>query len=95
MATRKRGAPVGNKNAEKDPVWRAAINRALEKRHKGGRAAALDELAEALLNAAKGGDMTALKELGDRLDGKPKQSIDLDAKVAVVPDVSLTMSTMK
>lgn len=95
MANGKRGAPVGNKNGEKDPVWRAAINRAIESRHKEGRAAALSKLANALLDAAEQGDIQALRELGDRLDGKPKQSMDLNAKVSVVPDVSLVMSSMK
>jgi hypothetical protein len=35
----------------------------------------LDELADSLIDAAKGGDISALKELGDRLDGKPSQAI--------------------
>lgn len=35
----------------------------------------LDELANSLIDSAKGGDISALKELGDRLDGKPSQAI--------------------
>jgi hypothetical protein len=35
----------------------------------------LDELANSLIDAAKGGDISALKELGDRLDGKPSQAL--------------------
>lgn len=35
----------------------------------------LEELADSLITAAKGGDISALKELGDRLDGKPAQAI--------------------
>jgi hypothetical protein len=35
----------------------------------------LDELADSLITAAKGGDISALKELGDRLDGKPSQAL--------------------
>ena len=34
-----------------------------------------DELAEKLLSACDAGDLAALKELGDRLDGKANQSI--------------------
>jgi hypothetical protein len=35
----------------------------------------LDELALKLIAAGKTGDISALKELGDRLDGKPSQAI--------------------
>lgn len=69
------GAPIGNQNARKGKPWQAAINRALEKRSKVDQMHALDELAERLLRACDEGDITALKELGDRLDGKPAQAI--------------------
>lgn len=69
------GAPVGNQNAANARVWKAAIERALEARGRGDRLAALNALAEQLLLKAEAGDMTALKELGDRLDGKPAQAI--------------------
>lgn len=35
----------------------------------------LDELAFALINAGKSGDVPALKEIGDRLDGKVPQAL--------------------
>lgn len=69
------GAPVGNKNAAKAKVWHAAILRALDKRGAGDRVAALDELAGKLLDLVATGDLQALKEFGDRLDGKPAQAI--------------------
>jgi hypothetical protein len=68
------GAPLGNKNGAKAKQWSAAIERALERRT-GSRAEALDELAEKLLAQCDEGSMTALKELGDRLDGKAAQSV--------------------
>lgn len=37
-------------------------------------------IAERLIDAASEGDMVALKELGDRLDGKPVQAIDADIR---------------
>ena len=70
-------APLGNQNAAKAKMWSAAINRALEKRAGGDKIKALDALAEKLLAACESGDLPALKELGDRLEGKPGQSIDL------------------
>lgn len=73
------GAPVGNKNAAKAKVWHAAIMRALDKRGGGDRIAALDELAGKLLDLVATGDLAALKEFGDRLDGKPAQVVIGDA----------------
>ena len=72
------GAPAGNQNAAKAKVWNAAIMRALDAR--GSRLEqknALDALADALLDKAAEGDMGALKELGDRLDGKSAQALTL------------------
>ncbi len=70
-------APFGNQNAAKAKVWSAAINRALDKRSRGKkpRIEALDELAEKLLALAESGDLGALRELGDRLEGKPAATI--------------------
>ena len=70
-----RGAPLGNQNAARAKVWQAAILRALEHRSRADQKAELDRLASVLLDKAAEGDMTALKELGDRLDGKPAQAV--------------------
>ena len=70
------GAPVGNQNAAKAKVWHAAIMRALDKRGAGDRVKALDELAGKLLDLVGTGDLAALKEFGDRLDGKPAQAVE-------------------
>lgn len=69
-------AAIGNQYAAKSKKWAAAIQRALDKRGVSG-VEALDALAEKLLAKADEGDMGALKELGDRLDGKPAQSMTL------------------
>jgi hypothetical protein len=70
------GAPVGNQNAARAKVWRAAIMRALERRKPADeRVQAIDELADQLINLVALGDLGALKEFGDRLDGKPAQAI--------------------
>lgn len=68
-------APIGNKNAARGKLWRAAIERALDIRGGGDRVQALNVLADKLLAACAEGDLAALKELGDRLDGKPAQTI--------------------
>ena len=78
----KGGAPEGNKNAAGGVQWRNAIKTALAKRSKSKSDAqkALVELAEKMLVAADNGESWAIKELGDRIDGKAPQSIDLKVK---------------
>jgi len=81
-------AAIGNQYAAKERVWRSAIERALEKRSAHGRIAALDELAGKLLDRCHEGDMGALKELGDRLDGKPTQPLTGEGGGPIVLQVS-------
>lgn len=75
------GAPIGNQNAAKAKRWSAAIDRALDRRAQkmGLKDAqeALDDLAEKFLDAVALGDIPAFRELGDRMDGKPAQSLAL------------------
>lgn len=71
------GAPVGNQNAASAFMWKQAILRALERRGAGDRLKALDDLAEKLLMNCDDGDISALRELGDRVEGKPPQAINL------------------
>lgn len=76
-----RGGQPGNQNATKTrPFW-SAIDRAIAQED-GKR---LREAAEKLLDAAAAGEQWAVKELGDRLDGKAIQQIDakVDANVTV------------
>lgn len=87
-----RGGQPGNQNAAKGRMWRDAIQRALRKRSKSDQVEALDELAEQFLDAVRKGDITAFKELGDRLDGRPMQALEhsgpdggaIPAKVEVI-----------
>ncbi len=67
-----------NDHRVKGKRWLQAINRALDKRSKAAGIEALDALAEKLLAACDAGDLGALKELGDRLDGRPAQVIGSD-----------------
>ena len=70
------GGQKGNNNAARGSEWREAVVKAI-KRGKG-----LDQLAEVLVAKALEGDMVALKEVGDRLDGKPKQQVDVTVQDA-------------
>lgn len=78
------GAPIGNQNAANAKRWAAAIERALIKRGRGDALIALDDLAEKLLSLCEQADLSALKEFGDRMDGKPHQSIAADVNMKTV-----------
>lgn len=83
MANGTVGAPAGNQNAAKGRIWKAAIQRALSKRARCDQVEALDALAEKLLTLAEQGDLGALKELGDRLEGKAVQAVEADVKAEI------------
>jgi hypothetical protein len=68
-------AAVGNQYAARGKQWRQAIERALAEKSRVDQVQALDVLATKLIELAANGDLSALKELGDRLDGKPAQSV--------------------
>ena len=65
------GRPVGATN--KDKPFRAALVRALGIADNDPEK--LDKLAEALIAKAKTGDVAALREVSDRLDGKVAQAV--------------------
>jgi len=70
-------APKGNTNAIKGKIWREAINRALDRRtaSRTDGIKEIDALADKLLELVASGDLPALREFGDRMDGKPAQAI--------------------
>ena len=67
-----------------DKPWRDALMRAV-KRRDAGDALALERLADAAVKKGLAGDVSALKEIGDRLDGRPVQQVDaqVDGSIAV------------
>lgn len=82
-----RGAQPGNNNAKKDNrMWGDAIKRVVAQ----GDAQKLRDLAEKLVALAEAGDVAALKELGDRLDGKPAQQVQLSGDSDAPLVVSVT-----
>lgn len=66
------GNPNGPPKSAK--IWKDALNRAI-KRREDADPHAIEKLADKLLAAVSGGDVTAMKELGDRLDGKVPQGV--------------------
>jgi hypothetical protein len=62
----------------KQKDWAEALRRATHRESKGkGSPKWLEVIANRVVEAAADGDMQAAKEIGDRLDGKPKQQTEL------------------
>lgn len=76
MANGKSGAPLGNDNATKARPWSDAIRRAVARLDNTGDGSGLNRLAEKLLDKVQEGDMTAIKEFGDRYEGKVPNVIE-------------------
>lgn len=80
-----RGAQKGNKNAAHDKPWSAAVRRALL----ADDGKKLRAIAEKVVSKAEEGDMQAIKEIGERLDGKAVTPI------AAEVDMNLTVEIVK
>lgn len=77
-------APIGNANAAKENrLWGDTIRRTIAQ-DDGKR---LRAIAEKLLDAAAAGESWAVKEMGDRLDGKPVQAVTNDGDTPFVVQV--------
>lgn len=86
-----KGGQPGNNNAGKAKDWESAL-RYVANNNSFGRikkAQALRAIAEKVFQQALDGDMQAIKEIGDRLDGKPKQAIEGQV------DSSLTIEVLR
>jgi hypothetical protein len=68
----KRGGQPGNNNGGKSRAWEAAL-----RRHFTQNPQKLAQIALVVADAALSGESWAVKEIGDRLDGKPVQQVDL------------------
>lgn len=68
------GAQPGNRNAAKGKEFRQALKRVMARRS-GNVSAGLEKVAETLLDAADAKEQWALREIMDRIDGKPAQAI--------------------
>lgn len=86
MAAPKNPAPYKG-----EKLWREAIMRAVNRRLTKKDDKALEKLADKLVEEGMAGNVVALKEIGDRLDGKPAISATLDHS----GDVGLTVQILR
>ncbi len=79
------GRPKGAEN--KDKSWRDAVRAAVNELRKDEdspkKIKSLRLMARRLVTKALDGDVTALKEIGDRLDGKATQSVQVDKNIQI------------
>lgn len=74
-------APINPKGAKSDKIWRAAVMRAVRRLETDEAPKdtkpeqRLERLADQLVEKGLTGDVPALREIGDRLDGKPMQTV--------------------
>ena len=66
------------KGAKADKLWSDAVRLAVyrEAEDDGEKRKRLNIIADKLCKMAMEGDISAIKEIGDRLEGKPKQAIE-------------------
>lgn len=79
MAIKKAGAPEGNTNSAKGRPWTAALQRELTGN---ANAKKLRALAKKLYDMALEGNTYAMKEIGDRLEGKAIQQVEQTVEVS-------------
>lgn len=65
----------GGGGLKQEKLWRDALMRAVKRKLEGGSSTFLEVIADRVVSLASRGDMVAVKEIGDRLDGKPAQSL--------------------
>lgn len=94
MANGKAGAPIGNTNARGKRTWAEAINKAVKEIDPDSKdkVKKLRSLARKLVSLGIGGDVSALREIGDRLDGRAIQQVDIGdhKQITVIERVIIT-----
>lgn len=80
------GAPVGNRNAQKGRMWNDALRRAITQDNGERLRASIEQL----LNLASSGEPWAIRELADRLDGRPKQVNYVETEGSEITGIKVT-----
>ncbi len=78
---------IGNRNSEKGKIVRSVIKQRLAER------ALLAVIVDAMLDKAADGDLSAAKEIFDRVDGKAAQSLELsgDSDNPIVSEIQVKL----
>ena len=74
------GAPLGNTNKIKNNKWVEAIKRAIARMGNSTISAGLDKIADKVVGMALQGDPWAITEIGNRIDGKARQQVEISGE---------------
>lgn len=68
-----------SRGPKSDKIWADAVRRAVLRRldNEEGKPQKIERLADKLVEMGLEGETVALKEIGDRLDGRPKQATEV------------------
>ena len=88
-STNKGGAPLGNKNAAKGSQLTALLHAALNANDRLKLRLGVEKVAEALILKAQAGDISAIKEFADRVDGKSVATQELTGPDGSALNISL------
>jgi len=75
-----KGVSGNPRGRPKDQAWRDALRIAVKEAMEDG-STKLRRLAEKTVELALAGDIQAIREIGDRLDGKPVQAVESSSEV--------------
>jgi hypothetical protein len=89
--TNKGGAPVGNQNGKKGKLFYDALRIALLQED----SKRLRNITDKLVKAAENGDAWAIKEIMDRMDGKPVQATEISGTDGAPMDLRLIEFVIK
>lgn len=81
-------AAKGNQYGAKERRWAGMLQRVLARPDAGGDR--LERIALKLLECAENGEPWAITELANRLDGKPKQQVEISERPAMVDYADMT-----
>ena len=89
---RKVGAPLGNTNSSRNNrMWADTIRRVIAQ----SDGEALRKVAEALVLKAQEGDISAIRELGDRIDGKAVATTEISGPDGSALPIGLPIEFVK
>jgi hypothetical protein len=81
------GRPKGSRNKHSCKPFRDALR--IELAAAGEDQKALREVAKKLIRKAQGGDMAAIREIADRVDGKNAQSLEMSGELTLTYEDAL------
>jgi hypothetical protein len=81
------GRPKGSRNRQSCKPFRDALR--MEVFGAGDDRKALREIAQGLIRKARNGEVAAIREVADRLDGRPAQAVEMSGGLTITHEEAL------